>query len=127
MIKKKNVKKAAKKPDFKFDWGIMRMHKKPDFKGAFFNAYWFLFDKKHAMNAKDALLMVTRHKKMAKAKVEATYDVIYAKATKHRSRKIGTYMTFVICPKPEANIVFAFPKKFRKLTRAVISKVELPF
>lgn len=105
-------------------WGAMRAHRGKTPKKSWFTVYYFGFNpKKNALNRDDVLTFVARVKKAAKAKINAEYDVVYGKCSKHR-RKDGTYLTFVICPKPEADFVFVFPKKWRKEAKSMISQVE---
>ena len=106
-------------------WKLMIAHRENAPKKSWFTVHGFGFNpKKKALNSVDVLEFVARCKKESKAKIKAEYDIVYGKATKHR-RKDGTYLTFVICPKPEADFVFAFPKKWRKYAKNMISTVSV--
>ena len=104
--------------------GTIKAYKTESSKKVWFSVHFIKFGKK-AINSEEMLVDLARHLKKGKAKIRETHDVLYAKATKHRRRFGDVYWTFVICPKPEANIIFAFPKKHRKNAKDLISTIML--
>ena len=103
-------------------WGVLKTHESENTKKSWFSIFWFM----PAVNKSDAVLSIARQRKIAKATVADTYDIIYAKANRHRSSKRGIYYTFLICPKPLSNALFVFPKKHRKVAKEMISEIEMP-
>ena len=105
--------------------GVIKAYKDDNSKKVWFSVEWAMFGKK-AINSDEMLKNVAKRRKKGKATIAAEWDVLYAKYTRHRRRFGEAYYTYVLCPKPEANIIFAFPKKWRKPVKSLISTIELP-
>lgn len=86
-----------------------------------FTIHFFVWNTKKdkAVNTDEAKKLVSQDLKKRYDKIEAEYDVIYARSTGKKR------ITFMICPKPLANSILVFPKKYRKDARAKISEVKI--
>ena len=79
-----------------------------------YSLYFVVFDpKKHFVGTDEIKDMVRKKRHMAKAKIKAEYDTIFA-----TWEKVGVgrnrHVEFNLAPKSAANVVFLFPKKHRK-------------
>lgn len=115
MIGKKSIKE-----------GTIKAYKTPESNKSWFSMHWAMFGKNQVVNTDEMLTNIAKKLKRGKTQIKEQYDVVYAKYSKRRKRFGDVYYTFLIVPKPEANIIFAFPKKHRKEAKECISTVELP-
>ena len=79
-----------------------------------YTLYFIIFDpKKHFVGTDEIKDLVRKKRHISKATIKAEYDTIFA-----TWEKVGLgrrrHVEFNLAPKSAANVVFLFPKKYRK-------------
>lgn len=86
-----------------------------------FTVHYFIWNpiKGKVVNSDEAKKRVSQEIKRRRSKIDSEYDVMYGRS--HGKK----YLTFTFSPKPLSNVIFVFPKKYRKDAKDVISGIKI--